>query len=261
MREKRRAFIENIREERRSVMESLKVKERLWEERIRGIEEKMIERENRVKEWIEKAEGKFREREEEGNVIFWNTAGVNNKDKEFWKYIGKFEFVSLCETWLEEDDWKKIEGKLPSSHKWECVYARREKKRGRVKGGFINGLRKEWIENSSLIHKKEEGVVIRVQLDATRQRQWEECRLRSARYNKRYKEFDTGSRGPNYLRKENLGRLGIGEGVRGLVRLRCGNMEEGNKYCIEKEMKVCVFCGGEADRMEHCVEECQRTSS
>ncbi|KYN16911.1 hypothetical protein ALC57_10821 [Trachymyrmex cornetzi] len=93
------------------------------------------------------------------------------------------------------------------------------------------------------------------------QRQWEECRLRSARYNKRYKEFDTGSRGPNYLRKENLGRLGIGEGVRGLVRLRCGNMEEGNKYWIEKEMKGCVFCGREADRMEHYVEECQRTSS
>ncbi|KYN09163.1 hypothetical protein ALC57_18745, partial [Trachymyrmex cornetzi] len=73
--------------------------------------------------------------------IFWNTVGVKNKDKEFWKYIGKFEFVSLCETWLER------------------VYARREKKRGRAKGGFIIGLRKEWIENSSLIYKEEEVVM------------------------------------------------------------------------------------------------------
>ncbi|KYM79606.1 hypothetical protein ALC53_09914 [Atta colombica] len=61
------------------------------------------------------------------------------------------------------------------------------------------------------------------------QRQWEASRMRTARYNERYKEF-TGNRCPNYLRKENICRIGVGEEVRGLIRLRCGNMEEGNKY-------------------------------
>ena len=44
--------------------------------------------------------------------------------------------------------------------------------------------------------------------------------MRTARYNERYKEFDTGNRCPNYLRKENICKVGMGEGVRRLVRLR-----------------------------------------
>ena len=43
-----------------------------------------------------------------GNIMFWNIAGINNKDKEnFWNCIDKFDFVSLCKTWLEENEWKK----------------------------------------------------------------------------------------------------------------------------------------------------------
>jgi len=33
----------------------------------------------------------------------------------------------------------------------------------------------------------------------------------------------------NYLKKKNLCRR-VGKGMQDLVRLRCGNMEEGNKY-------------------------------
>jgi len=61
MREKRIAFMENIREERKLSMESQKVKERFWEERFRRIKEKIIESENKVKEWIEKTEKRLRE--------------------------------------------------------------------------------------------------------------------------------------------------------------------------------------------------------
>ena len=64
--------------------------------------------------------------------MFWNIADVRNKDKNFWNYVDKFDFVSLCETWLEENEWKKVEGRLPNSHKWECIYAHREKKRNRA---------------------------------------------------------------------------------------------------------------------------------
>jgi len=55
------------------------------------------------------------------------------------------------------------------------------------------------------------------------------------------KSIDTKNRCPNYLRKENLYRFGVGEGVRSLVRY--GNMEEGNKYWLDKEYRECVFCG------------------
>ena len=75
-------------------------------------------------------------------------------------------------------------------------------------------------------------------------------------YNERYKEFDTENRCPNYLRKENLCRLGVGEGVWGLVKLRCENMEEGNKYYLDKKYRECIFCEIGIDCMEHHMEEC-----
>ena len=40
--------------------------------------------------------------------MFWNTR-VSNKNKDFWNYIDKFDFISLCETWLKENEWKKVE--------------------------------------------------------------------------------------------------------------------------------------------------------
>jgi len=53
----------------------------------------------------------------ERNIMFWNIASISNKDKDFWKYVRNFDFISLCETWLEENEWKKVKGRLPSSHK------------------------------------------------------------------------------------------------------------------------------------------------
>lgn len=40
---------------------------------------------------------------EDRRLLFWNVAGIINKDKGFWEYIKEFDFISLCETWLEED--------------------------------------------------------------------------------------------------------------------------------------------------------------
>lgn len=34
-----------------------------------------------------------------------------------------------------------------------------------------------------------------------------------------------------------------GAGIRVLVRLRCGNLEEENKYWLKVEERECVFCG------------------
>jgi len=54
--------------------------------------------------------------------------------------------------------------------------------------------------------------------------------IREARYNKKYKELGLAADKPRYLREENLERLWIREEIRALIRTRCGNMEEDNKY-------------------------------
>lgn len=84
-----------------------------------------------------------------------------NKDKEFWSYIKGFDFISLNETWLEEKGWERIKWKLPRTHEWKCSFARKSRKRGRAKGGFIIGKRLGWGEESSVLIKyEEEGIVL-----------------------------------------------------------------------------------------------------
>jgi len=74
------------------------------------------------------------------------------------------------------------------------------------------------------------------------QRQWEDCKIHKAKY-KRYKEIETNSRVPEYLRKENLGEGKRGKEMRVLFKLRCGNLEEDNKYWVEERIRKSIFCG------------------
>lgn len=74
------------------------------------------------------------------------------------------------------------------------------------------------------------------------QRQVVDVRIREARYNCKYKNVDLGISKPSYLRKKNMVNILIGQGVRALIRIRCENMEENNKYWLEKDCKICVFC-------------------
>ncbi|EZA51143.1 hypothetical protein X777_10435, partial [Ooceraea biroi] len=62
----------------------------------------------------------------------------------------------------------------------------------------------------------------------------EEEKIREAKYNKIYKEIRWAGVSPRYLRQENIVRKGFGAGIRALVRVRCGNMEEYNKYWVER---------------------------
>jgi len=52
------------------------------------------------------------------------------------------------------------------------------------------------------------------------QRQWQEYRIRHARYNTRYKEFKLDGKGPKYLKVENRDAINKGEDIRALVKLR-----------------------------------------
>jgi len=34
---------------------------------------------------------------QEMKILFWNVAGIGNKDRDWWKYIIGFDFISLSE--------------------------------------------------------------------------------------------------------------------------------------------------------------------
>ncbi|KMQ97412.1 hypothetical protein RF55_2255 [Lasius niger] len=91
------------------------------------------------------------------------------------------------------------------------------------------------------------------------QRQVEECKIKEAKYNKKYKDLEPLLEGPRYLRKVCLDKGNTGDNVRALLRLRCGNMEDRNKYWLEDETKLCVFCGTGEDCINHYVKECDAT--
>jgi len=60
--------------------------------------------------------------------------------------------------------WKKMSGKKLRGgflvHKWEYIYAYREKKRGKAIRRFIVNVKKNWAEESNLIYKNKEGMVM-----------------------------------------------------------------------------------------------------
>lgn len=80
------------------------------------------------------------------NLLFWNVAGLNGKDSEFFKFLAEFDFIGLVETWVEQKDWEKIEKKLPEGRVWTFQGATKIHKKGRAKGGIITGVKKELSE-------------------------------------------------------------------------------------------------------------------
>lgn len=81
-------------------------------------------------------------------------------------------------------------------------------------------------------------------------------KIKEARYNKKYKELEKGIGKPGYLKKESLEKIEIGDRIRALIRIRCGNMEENNKYWMEEKNRICIFCEGGNDSISHYVKEC-----
>jgi len=109
-------------------------------------------------------------------MIFWNVAGVTRKDEEFWEFVKDYDYISLVETWLERKGWEKFKGWLPDTHEWEMVEARKEKNKGRARGGMLIGKRKGWgnvgksdwwkgeerLTMSGINEKKEKWVIVSV---------------------------------------------------------------------------------------------------
>ena len=82
-----------------------------------------------------------KEKERNIRIIFWNVAGITNKDEDFWEYLKEYEIIVLIETWTEEREWEKRKEGLPKGYDWKGQMASREKKKGRASGGILVGIK------------------------------------------------------------------------------------------------------------------------
>lgn len=48
----------------------------------------------------------------------------------------------------------------------------------------------------------------------------------------------------HYLQKKNLDRIRNGDEIRAMVKLRCGNLKEGNKYILVSGRQCIFYCEG-----------------
>ncbi|KYN11380.1 hypothetical protein ALC57_16457 [Trachymyrmex cornetzi] len=220
------------------------------------------------------------EEEEKGRnrkVLFWNVAGVESKDRDFWRFITGHDYIGLNETWLTQKIYEHTEVMVRAKDGvtrsflvnkgvrkdalGKDLYSR-EKEKYYNRNGWskkaIEELRNKGINIVSEIRKRDRDIQIQV-LDN---------KIREAKYNKKYKEIGTDR--PSYLLKENLNKIMKGDGVRGLVRVRCGNMEEYNKYWLREEDRLCRFCGAGQDDLKpglyqpcfkHYIADCLETKA
>lgn len=66
-----------------------------------NVEEKREMRSKGIKEW---------------RVVFWNVAGLKNKDRDFWRRLSDWEMIVLSETWLDNKRWDRIREYLPKGY-------------------------------------------------------------------------------------------------------------------------------------------------
>lgn len=74
------------------------------------------------------------------------------------------------------------------------------------------------------------------------QRQIEDGKIREAKYNREYGEMVALGKLPKYLEKANLDKSDNWKAILALAKMRCGNMEEQNKYWLKDKDWMCIFC-------------------
>lgn len=73
----------------------------------------------------------------------------------------EFDFISLSETWMNEEGWNRIKAKLSKTHVRECREAEKDKKKGRAKGEFLIAKSKGWgIRESRLVEWEEDRLIL-----------------------------------------------------------------------------------------------------
>lgn len=88
-----------------------------------------------------KKKGGIRGEREGYKIGFWNVAGLENKDRDFWEKLGEWDIMFLSETWLQEKGWERIKRWLPRGYVWKVQEAERRNKKGRAMGEMVRGRR------------------------------------------------------------------------------------------------------------------------
>lgn len=84
------------------------------------------------------------------------------------------------------------------------------------------------------------------------QGQWQYNKIINSRFCKRYK-YIYEARVPRYLEER-----GEGDSQSLMARVRCGNIEEGNKYWRKEEERRCMMCERYRGTLKHLVEDCDQ---
>lgn len=77
-------------------------RDRVWKGMQRGDEEEKTEEQKRERGGIRGTREKGEE-EKAWGVMFWNVAGLGNKDKDFQEELDRWEVLVLMETWTKGD--------------------------------------------------------------------------------------------------------------------------------------------------------------
>jgi len=80
------------------------------------------------------------EKEKYLKVMFWNVAGLKNKDREFWKSLEKWEMLVLIETWVEKKEKGKIKDKLPMGYEWKIQGTKKRNRKESDDFGYQKGF-------------------------------------------------------------------------------------------------------------------------
>lgn len=102
-----------------------------------------------------------REGHKELKMLVWNVAGLEEKNEKKWDYIKSFEIINLTKTWITKEKEKMIRNKLKDFN-LEMTEARKDKRKGRAKGGIIFGTTKGLVEEQEILKKTEEIVAVRI---------------------------------------------------------------------------------------------------
>lgn len=70
-------------------------------------------------------------------------AGLVRQDKDFWRYIERYDYIGLYETWVNEKGWDNIRKRLPDTYEWISKHVEKKKKKGRAIKGIVVGKSKE----------------------------------------------------------------------------------------------------------------------
>ncbi|KAK1123249.1 hypothetical protein K0M31_008879 [Melipona bicolor] len=79
-----------------------------------------------------------------GKLLFWNVAGLERKDKDFWNCVKKYDFIEMTEIWVDYRGWERLKGKFREGFAWNCQTTKKEKKKERARGGIITGIKQGW---------------------------------------------------------------------------------------------------------------------